>query len=219
MAATPVLVVNGDLVEANIYCVQTNQVSINRVHYKVTALTAPGVSLADCVAAVDSAAVGNYKLLLSSAAGYSGVSGRIVFPVARKSLYSYTKISSGAGTAGFNLMPRQTCGMFTKVSGIPGPGGRGRMYVAFPSTADQDATGDRPTAGYMLNLGAFAAGMFAQLPVGVGASTATLVPVIYKKINPAASPAWTTASARRKWATHRSRGDYGRPNVLPDELL
>lgn len=219
MALSSKQVVNGDLLEVNVYCLQTNQISINRLHYTVTALTTPGVSVADCLPEIDTAIHAAYKDVLSSAAKYAGLSGRIVYPVLRKSTYDYNKTNAGDGTQGFNLMPRQVCGMFTKVSGVPGRKGRGRLYVPFPSTDAQAATGDFPTAGYMVNLGVLAAISFSLINVGVGASTCVLKPTLYHVADPSQSVFWVGATARRKWATHRSRGDYGKPNILPDGLL
>lgn len=204
----------GDFLEFNVVGYAVNQVSINRLVYRVSALTGAGAPLSALADLLDGALAPAYKDLMYNSASYRGILARIIYPVLRKTPYYQAKNDPGAGTAGASPLPRQTCGMITKQSTVPNPGGRGRVYVPFPSLSDQTGP-DVPSAGYMTNLGVLAGRMVLSRTVSVGADSATMVPVIYKRTAPLTSNAWVASSARTAWATHRSRGDYGRPNVDP----
>jgi hypothetical protein len=142
------------------------------------------------------------------------VNSRRVIPYVNKTNYIGLP-KNVVGTAGAQPLPRQTCGMFTKQTGFPGRTGRGRFYAAFPSASDQSLVNDLPTAGYMTRLGALAANTFAIQNLTNGASTCDAIPVLFSRVAPSTSYTLVGATARTKWATHRSRGDYGRPNLLP----
>jgi len=218
MSADPFVLTN-DILELNVYCVNDEQVSINRLHYIATSINGSGGTLSGFLSTVNAALKPNYLPVLSSLSQYVGMSARIIYPLNHKTYYLWLK-SKAMGSGGAILMPRQTCGMFTKQSGLSGPSKRGRVYVPFPSTADQQGGIDSPNAGYMVNLGSLAGAMsgpqFWSITVGNNTSAS---PLIYHRSLPTSSVIWGNATAKHKWATHRSRGDYGRSNVIPDALI
>lgn len=220
MANPNPVVVNGDTVLLSVVCYDDEQVSINRFGYLISGVAGGTLTLQDCVDTLDAPASTQWKGMINNQATYRGVMGSL-FIGNRLTPFRSTIANAGPGTAGADALPRQTCGMFTKVSAVPGPAGRGRVYVPFPAVADNGA-GPIPNAGYMTRLGVMAGVLKAPLGVSVGPVTATMTPVIVRYPRPSATPPvvfrtipWADATARQKWATQRRRGSYGRPNVLP----
>lgn len=219
MAVPTIPVVDGDVCIASVVCYDQEQISINALGYLIGGSAGGGATLQSLATALDTAVFAAYIALLNNQAFYLGVSAR-KFVGNKLSLPNTTKVNTGAGTAGADAMPRQATGMFTKQSALPGPAGRGRVYVPFPAVLDNGAT-PIPTAGYMVRLGTLAGILAAPLAL-TGPGTATATPVIIRYPRPAHVPpitlatvVWSTATARQKWATQRRRGSYGRPNVLP----
>jgi hypothetical protein len=219
--AVPGIPVNAlDIVVTNIYCQFAEQVSINRLGWLCTATAGLGITLRDVCTSLSALVGPTYKALLANNAMFYGVDARKFIGQKLSLANNDNSVNSGPGTAGADAQGRQVAGMFTKLGNIAGRTGRGRVYVPFPSTTDTDADGV-PTAGYMVNLGTLAAQLFAVLNVA-GAGTGTLAPQLITYPRPTHTPpivlssrAWTAATARQKWATHRSRGSYGRSNPLP----
>lgn len=217
MPVNPKIVTN-DVLEIIAYTWMDSQLSMNRFHYACSTHGGVGVSLSTILNILSGFYKPVYQQVLCAVANYLGVSGRIISPSARKTTLLWNK-DKAIGLGGANPLPKQTAGMFTKVTGSPGRLGRGRSYIPFPSTADQSPGLDVPTAGYMTNLGLLAGVMAAQRVItGGGADTVTLDPVLAHLGPPVTYLNWNTATARQKWATHRSRGDYGRFNPIPDAL-
>jgi hypothetical protein len=212
------LIAPGDIMELTAYCQLGNQVSINRTHFICTSIAGLGVDLSIGLQSAEAAYQVNLPALLSSAANYCGCLWRRVWPLARKTTYLSIRRRL-AGTGGPNPLPRQVCGMFTKGNGLPGRNNRGRMYVPFPDVLSQTPGQDLPLAAYMVNLGIFSGSLATTLTPTFGLSSCSLSPVIFRRSAPAASPPWISATAKQAWATHRSRGDFGAPNVLPSPLV
>jgi hypothetical protein len=117
-------------------------------------------------------------------------------------------------------IPNQVSGLVTKLTGSAGRKNRGRMYIPFPSVADQDAVSQQPTANYVTDIAAIATGIGVNAPFtfacGAG-NTVTLAMLVYNfKASPPATVIATNAFiARPRWATQKRRGDYGKPNAFP----
>lgn len=212
----PAVQVN-DVIEVRIACFEgaTGQLSLNTSHYNVASVSVPNiVTLTDIAQNLDNYWAADYKAVLCIGATYYGTAARILRPVGRKSLTWGYIGNTGLGAVGTPLLPKQTCGMFTRQTGVAGPGGRGRLYIAFPASGDNEAPG-RPTAGYMVNLGVLAGKLTNSRAIVVGGATVNIDPILFHVSSPATITLVQGATARRKWATHRTRGDYGRVNTLP----
>lgn len=213
MGAPAVILAAGDILQARVCCYNTDQISLNVLGYKVVSLVGvPGVTLQDVVGQIDSDINGTYKSLMALTARYRGVGLRRLLAVPS---LEYTAIGNdGIGTGGASLQGRQVTGMFTKVSGVIGPAGRGRVYVPFPDT-DSSGPNGQPNAGYMVNLGILAGILQSTFGVTVGGSTVNMAPCILRRSALGSSLIWGAATARQRWATQKRRGDYGKTNVLP----
>jgi hypothetical protein len=208
--ATPLNV--NDILELSLVCSQAEQIGLNVLGYRVTFQTGAGESMENIGTELDLLIHNAYKAILANTAEYYGSMIRRVWPT--KTAYATTNLNRGDGTAGDEALPRQAAGMFTKTTGLPGPAGRGRFYASFPAEDDNDPDGI-PTAGYMVNLGTLAGILATTRTFGVAPDTTTVAPVILDRLAYPGSLAWDFATARQKWATHRSRGSYGRANSLP----
>jgi len=211
MAVTAPPVVVGDILMARVICYSVDQISMNIYGYRVTAVTGASRTIKHLVDAINSAVQADYKTLLANDARYRGVGLRRLTP---NPTLEFTNITDdGVGSAGANMMGRQVAGMFTKTSPVAGSGGRGRVYMPFPSASDTTNLG-HPTAGYQTRLGILAAILMTGITDGAG-DTATISPIILKRASLLTSNAWTGSLERAKWATQKRRGDYGKTNPLP----
>lgn len=207
--ATPIVV--GDVMQLRLCQYITNQIGLNLVHYRITAIT--GTPTVEAAATPwDGLWAPLYKPLMSNAARWRGLGVRRLNP---NPTIEYSAIANdGPGTSVTDPMSKVTCGIITKVTGFPGRGNRGRMYLSFPSEGLNDVDGT-PTNAYVVALGVLSALIVLdQVVTGPVGSTATWRPVIRHRVSGTTLDI-TIAQSRKKWASQHRRGDYGRPNVLP----
>jgi hypothetical protein len=206
-----------DVIETNWFCVLSEQVSVNRLHYIVTAKTGLSLEFNNIATMLEPLLAPSYAQLVCNIASFAGLSLRNFYPYTRRTLYSWVK-DIRPGTGGPDPLPRQVAGMFTKQTIMPRQAGRGRFYAPFPCLTDTDVPKDRPNAGYMVRLGLMAGAVLAVRTLAVGADSVTLSPIVMSKSSPSQSFGIGNCVAKQLWATHRSRGDFGRPNQLPPAL-
>lgn len=187
--------------------VQTlRQTAVNILHYKVTGLTGTGATEAAVLTALETVHITLYKLLLCQQADYAGTVLQRVHPLPTGLAY-YTTASAGAGTGGLVLLPGQTCGSITKQSAFAGRRYRGRIYIPWPSEAD-NADG-RPIGAYTVAVDAWADVLTDSIVVGGGANTLTLDPVIWSPTTQTSTP-FLVARVNAYWTTQRRRGSASR---------
>jgi hypothetical protein len=111
------------------------------------------------------------------------------------------------------VLPTQVSGIITKRSSFTGRANRGRIYFPFPATQSLD-TDETPKAAYVTLIQAYADNIGALHSVTSAGGSANLTPII---VNRTLSHlvVWEDSLARKRWATQRRRGDFGRTNVLP----
>lgn len=206
-------VMTGELWRASILAVAGDQTAYNVVHFRVQATGGGLVTEQEWTDAfatrLDTALIN----LLPSSTSYWGVLTQKFNPLPVSNTYRNTAFGA-AGALSAECLPRQVAGMFTKRTMYGGPGGRGRVYVPFPSEEANDAT-FKPNAGYMTSLGIYASRLTTTLVVtGASTGTATMVPILWK---PKFGDWYDLigVTARQKWATQRRRGSYGRQNSPP----
>lgn len=203
-----------DILEFKRYCFLNNQVSVNTMHYRITAIT-PGTLIQDIVDAYDATEAPLVRPMLVVDATYRGVSGQKIRGATENLALSVA--NTGVGTGGVVPLPSQTCGIVTKRSLQAGRSGRGRMYWPFPATVDCDPATGQPVALYISGLDAWAT---ASIAITIGFLT---VPgfgmrAVLKQSLVADYTLWpelASWTSQLKWATQRRRGAYGRLNALP----
>lgn len=210
----------GQIIELSIYCTQGPQVSVNVVHHEINSLAGAPTDQ-ELASYWDTVAFGTglfakYPPVLTSAASYRGIGVTIVYPLRQVTQYV---AHTGAGIAGGNPMPMQISGLISKRGDLPGPHGRGRLYLPFPDIASTviDGAGYQSPSGAYLTDAAFI-GTCLLTPVAggvVGAGSVDMTPLILNRLLPAASVTIGGYIVRPAWATQRRRGEFGRPNVLP----
>ena len=115
-------------------------------------------------------------------------------------------------------MSRQTAGLTSWYTDYAGPGRRGRTYFPFPANASDEGLG-LPTDTYVTNMTNLAVSLLSFNTVSGVGGTVTLQFVLLSTKS-LATPGIHTASItgfqpRKRWATMRKRGSYGKSNVVP----
>jgi len=197
------------------------QAAVNTAWYFCSSVGSPPAFDTDVADQVDSLIATDFKALLSSTAEYRGV--QVILHGSSPSYAALTlpvaaAAGAGNGTSGADLMPKQTAGILKFQTLRPGPSGRGRFYLPFPSTAS-DSGGGTPSAGYSTAVITFGADIGVGLAISQGGRTALLIRVLVHRKNkaglfPDPSPVidWSTSGL---WATQKRRGSYGRQNLSP----
>jgi len=202
----------GMILRASVWCTIQNQASVNSFYYRVVAVGAPPATDKDFSDNFDSVVAADYKALLNAIATYKGVVAQIIWPPPIAADVT-TTASAGAGTAPASAMALQTSGIISWYTAFAGRKQRGRTYVPFPSTSDNQATG-APSASYVTRLTALATASEALVSILSGGRTATILPVIWHRDTHTTDDI-KVFFARGVWATQRRRGAYGRGNVSP----
>lgn len=201
-----------DVLQARVYATLGGQTAINVLHFECVLHGGLGGTLQQCASAFDALISTSFKALLSSSASYRGVGMKRLRPGA-PTVEEYAVLGSGAGTVTGDVLPKQCCGLIAKRTDFAGPSARGRFYMPFPGEADNDAD-STPSSTYMTRLASLAANLILGFNAGLGADMSTLDLVLSRNVPLSTTPI-TSMLTREKWATQRSRGDFGRPNASP----
>lgn len=207
----------GDLVRIRIYTRMEDQLGENVIDYRASAPVG-GMTDKDLADAFSTGAGPFIRSWLTSVADYMGVSlqcrGLTQLFVAVTS-----NLVAGAGTGLGDPMPKQVCGVTTKLTELGGPANRGRVYWPFPFKDPADVTG-KPTPGQKAKADDIANQILQERTYTAGPKSITLTPVIVHKRRPIpeVTPPPTDLTGHHfsgKWGTQRRRGDYGAPNAVP----
>lgn len=190
-----------------------NQLAINILHYRVSAIVTGVVDLQDVADAFSGGLGPSLADCMNISADFRGVMCNRIHP-APLSVQAISTVGQQAGTVAGDAMSKQTSGIITWQTSLAGRSNRGRTYVPFPGEADNDAAG-HPTAGYVARLNLFGADVMLTTVVTNGANSVTFIPIVLRRNSVATSQAILAKRANVKWATQRRRGDYGRANTLP----
>lgn len=201
-----------DIVDLTLYCSISNQASINRFFWQVTAVGGTPATVQDAANELDAFYAPLYKAILANTALYNGVTAQVVFPLPIM-VRAIADANSGFGTAGLDVCPKQVAPLVAYYTALAGPGFRGRTYLPFPATADITTLGEM-AAGYRTNANVIAASRAADFAISVGGRTATLKPGLWRRSGNIFTPI-ILAFTRGKVATQKRRGDYGRANSSP----
>ena len=206
----------GDFLQVKYFCRLYDQVGINIRHFQVMALGGTLTNInQDLTNALSTTSSVAYKQIIASLAKYFGLSVQILGATGWEAPWTST-FGQGFGTAVSGPLPLQTTGMITLKTGLTGKKNRGRVYVPFPSLGDVDSIDGTPITGYVNRLNILAQLWNDDYDIANSspAFTATLRPQLY---HPAVGNMTTITSAisRKRFATQRRRGNYGRTNPDP----
>lgn len=193
------------------------QTAVTRYLYLVQTTLAT-TDLTDCLTQFANDIVPKYKALISQEATYRG--SRASFRSAGgvfESQWENSTINQGPGAVLGDPLPKQICGIVTRVGEFKGRRHRGRVYTPFPGEASNDPTEGRPNNTFLVNLSAYGQAITDPLAVNNNGDTATLLPGHIVEVNPGDKQffEWVTYVPRPYWATQRRRGDYGKENESP----
>lgn len=207
---------NNDYLEIKVYTYLDNQLGEN-VHYgKILGDGSPG-PWAPSTLMTDLTAwfAPVVKALIATPATYLGLSLRYWAPTSPNWATIWTKGSQGAGSAGSTPCPKQCSGIFSKNTALAGQKNRGRTYVPFPATIDVEPGGN-PTASYLTRLLAYSGKVDNVENVGTDYRIAF---GLFKWRFAASFRGITECVVRDRFATQERRGDYGRVNAIPYQLV
>lgn len=206
-----------DIYRMTTFTKANNQLGINVYHYTVAVWTTGGATLAEVAADLATIFPGKLKPCMGDTASYSFLQLQKIWPLP---IELAVQDATGAGNGGTvsPLLPKQVTGMIQKKTLYGGRPFRGRTYVPFP-TEDDNTVNGVPTIGYLANLVGLAGTIILSRVVVGATGTTAIVPVIYHERGYGNPPAnqhtftqLTATYAIGKFATQRSRGDYGRTN-------
>jgi hypothetical protein len=220
MARSTPIVLN-HLYRVRYFCYQAGQVGINVLHYLAANIIGAGLNEGQAVDILSGDAGVGLIPMLNNLAQFIGADMQDITGLPPYEVQAGSVVGQGFGTAGPVPLPTQTCGLLTGQTAITGRAYRGRAYLPFPATASMTAAGTAtPTAGYLVNMIVMGTLYYTPVTPTVGVTAVQLVPVLVHRKNKAGlTPAPTTIIGYRintAWATQRRRGNYGRPNPLPN---
>lgn len=211
------MAVIGDIYSVKVFCritpvVAAAQVSINVLHYRVSAVAGLEKNDQEIADAFDTFWDNPYKTYLSDQASYRGVLVQKIRPLPIAIAVSATA-GAGAGTrvAG-ELLPPQVSGIITKQTLGAGRAKRGRIYMPFPG--EGDSTDAVPNAAYIAALSAFVPLVVSGVTAGVAPNTTSFLPVIYHRATGLTDDI-NTAVARPYFVTQRRRSFVSGGDVSP----
>jgi hypothetical protein len=207
---------NNDYLEIKYYTYLDNQLGENVFYGKILADGGPGPWAPIAVAnALSTWLHVQIKALIANPALYLGVSLRYWSPGSPNWATVWSKLNQGVGNAGATPCPKQCSGIFSKNTALAGQKNRGRTFVPFPATADTEPGGN-PTASYLTRLTAYA--QRVDNVENIGADYGIAFGLFTWRMS-ASFRAITECVVRDRFATQKRRGDYGRVNAIPPQLV
>lgn len=202
----------GDIYEARFFCRFADQTSVNVRHWRVSAQSGAIPTAAAIALRLSQLTEAEYKAVLSIQAEFRGVGVRqlVVVPKPAEALDGS---EAGNGTSVGDALPGQVAGLISLRTNFAGRSGRGRVYIPFPTEAQNDVDGE-PTLAYIGNAQNLAAVLAQSWTLVAGTDSTTFQPIVWNR-KLAQYTIITSSIVRTKWATQRRRGDFGRPNVSP----
>jgi len=200
-----------DFIECKFYCSKGQQLGINVVHYRVNASTGSGCTDQEVATAFDVSFANPYATCISADSFYEGTAVKKISGAPFVPVYAHSNVT--AGLLASAVLPTQVSGIVTKLSAFAGRANRGRFYVPFPATQELD-TDETPKAAYVTLIQALADTVITDHTIIGAGGTCQLSPQIVNR-GLTHNVKVVANLARKRWATQRRRGDFGRPNVLP----
>jgi hypothetical protein len=206
----------GNIITMRVWTTQAEQAAVNTFHYLVVAVGGTGANLQTIADAFDTAISADWRSLVPSECEYKGAQAYVdQVPLPN---FAIGNAHAGGGGAAGVTQARQACGIITWITAFAGRAFRGRSYMPFPPTTD-DQSGGIPTNLYLAALSTMAGDLLAFGTAGTGGNTTTMQMVLLHKKNKAGvtppPSAITLGFPRPRFATQKRRGSYGRANSSP----
>ncbi len=202
----------GEAVITRVYCKNYDQIAVNVLHYVREPGVGPAVTSVDYAGVVNSVLSSLYAAVMPTSAEYRGV-GVQLLPVGGITPVEYYPAPNPGIVAGESL-PKQVSGVIALRSTVGGRSGRGRVYVGFPSEADNESAG-KPSVSYVQRLQALADALNSPLTVPDINGTGQVFSLhVYSRLLAFLADV-TQVVARDRWGTQRRRGDFGKINTSP----
>lgn len=203
----------GNIYRTRVLCVHaTNHLAFNIMYWRVRSEAGLGASLAEIATALDNTWAAPYKAVMSANAQYRGVGVQRVWTLPASAEVAGAGNIGVGGVAG-DLLQYQA-GLIKKTSLLAGRANQGRIYIPFPSEADNAASGI-PSAGYTTNLGLLAAAIDITQTIVGAAGNVVLDQVIWHRSTPGTTTTVDNLIAQTLWATQRRRSTRGKILVPP----
>jgi hypothetical protein len=206
----------GDRYAFRVFSRLGDQLGVNVVNAEITGLGGTP-SLQEMIDAWSTWASTRWAALMTSAAQYYGSSCQQIMTTSPVEISAVSTAGQGAGASGATPLPALVSGILTLNTGIAGRSFRGRLYMPFPSTADQQIVSgiSIPATGYQVNLLALATDLRTTITLAAagGGSIDLRVGIRSRKLN--VFNYVNGVIPRAKWAEQHRRGSYGRPNSPP----
>lgn len=204
----------GQIAKCNVWMEHGPQAAVNSHHFHVDSVGGNPSTDQDLSDTLDTAIAALYKGLLSNSANYKGIVTQLIWPLP-VSVDVVTTANAAAGTAGVGDLPFQVSGLISWYTSLAGRHGRGRTYVPFPYSGDnQTGAGGIPAASYVTRLATLGTTINNVVNIALGGRSATVSHCLWDRVNHTFVRI-SSRTARTIWATQRRRGDYGRPNSSP----
>jgi hypothetical protein len=196
---------------ATVVCAAQNQVAINTVDYRVVSASGPLATDFDLAGDMDSHLSAEYLALMSVNCDYVRCEVQVYYP--GLNVRASVNSSTGSGTGTGADLPTQVSYVIGKLTQLAGRKYRGRIYPGFPCTNHANGQGGINGTG-LAALAALAAKWQSMAATFLTNSNVDAKPILQDPTIPGGFTDITGFTARAKFGTQRSRGQYGAPNVL-----
>lgn len=204
------------IVQVRIWTTDSEQAAVNTIYYRCTdAGNLPYPTDEDMAAELDDIIKPALRNIIYSGATYNGLQLTVLGGTPQTATLNWP-ITGGGGLSGDVGMARQAAGLNTWTTIYSGSKYRGRTFWPFPAVSDDEGLGV-PTALYQTHLAALLAGLFNYHVItgDSGGFLGTQIGVYSRK---APAPTFTPINnfiIRKKWATQKKRGSFGKANSSP----
>lgn len=209
--STPLVIT--DILEVKAYCnAADGQLSINRTHWRVSAVTTASVTPEEAAIALEATLGPPYKNFLPASAGWYGLTVKKLTAPASIPYPSFALRAVGNG--GALLVPKQATALIHIRTDEAGADQRGRLFIPFIDAANVGPAGEINLVGMPLLTAIKNAYGLSQTIVGIG-GTATMNLMIYNPAVIAPIRLATFIGVTNQVATQKSRGAFGKTNSFP----
>jgi hypothetical protein len=201
-----------DILRVVVVCQAGSQYSQNVIHYIVIAQNG-GFTDQEAATALSAQWGMAFKKLMAPFASFVGVKVQRLSPTLTQPVIG--NANAGAGTIAGDMMSPQTCGLVSKKTDVGGRKGRGRLYIPFPSEADNAAQGI-PGPTYLTSSNDVAVLLTTDVALSGTGTTASVHAILYNALDGVNSvKIIRQAVLNGGWGTQRRRSFVNKGDASP----